>query len=275
MGLKIAVSGKGGVGKTLVAGTLARLLARRGFKVLAIDADSNPNLHVTLGIRAEKLPMPVSVDEALIEEKTGARPGGWGIMFSLNPRVDDIPERYSIVGPNGVRLLIVGAPRAGAGCMCPQNALIRALLDHVVLERDEVVVVDSEAGLEPFSRATVRSVDLLLVVIEPTRKSLDAAVKIASYARELGVRKIWSILNKVVDRREAEEFSRLAEEYDLDIRAVVPFDSNVSAAERAGASIFDYCEDSSFILAIEKLCSDILREFPQLIHHTTSRPAEA
>ncbi|MEM2207968.1 MAG: AAA family ATPase [Sulfolobales archaeon] len=268
-GLKIAVSGKGGVGKTLVAGTLARLLARKGFKVLAIDADSNPNLHVTLGIRAEKLPTPVSMNEALVEEKTGARPGGWGAMFSLNPRVDDIPEKHSIMGPDGVRLLTVGAPSAGAGCMCPQNALIRALLDHVVLERDEVVVVDTEAGLEPFSRATVRSVNLLLVVVEPTRKSLDVAIKIASYARELGVKKIWGILNKVIDYREAEEFSRLAGESGLDIRVVIPFDPKVSAAERTGASVFDYSENSYFILSIEKLCSDILREFLQRIHCST------
>lgn len=259
VGLKIAVSGKGGVGKTLVAGTLARLLSRKGFKVLAVDVDSNPNLHVTLGIRTEELPKPISVDEALVEERTGAKPGGWGAIFSLNPRVDDIPEKFSVTGPDGVRLLTVGAPSAGAGCMCPQNALVRALLDHVVLERSEVIILDTEAGLEPFSRATVKSVDLLLVIVEPTRKSLDTAKRIVSYARELGVKRIWGVLNKVIDCGEVEEFSRLAAEFGLEVKAVIPFDPQVSTAERTGASVLDYCENSQFMLAMEKLCSEVLR----------------
>lgn len=256
--MKIAVAGKGGVGKTLVAGTLARLLARKGFRVLAIDADSNPNLYMTLGLSAEKAPRPLSLDENLVEERTGARPGGWGILFSLTPRVEDIPERFSVVCPDGVRLLVVGAPSAGSGCMCPQSALVRALLDHLVLKRDEVIVLDMEAGLEPFSRATARAVDLLLIVMEPTRRSLDAAGKILSYARDLSVRRVWGVLNKVVDEEEAAEFSRLAGELGLEIVALIPFDESVSAAEKLGTSILDYAESSPFVLALEKLCLTIL-----------------
>lgn len=263
-GLKIAVSGKGGVGKTLIAGTLARLLARRGLRVLAIDIDSNPNLHVTLGLRAPSAPRPLSSDEGLVEERTGARPGGWGAIFSLTPRVDDIPERFSVECPDGVRLLTVGAPGAGAGCMCPQNALVRSLLDHLVLERNEVVVLDMEAGLEPFSRATARSVDLLLVVMEPTRRSLDVAGKILTYSRELGVRRVWGVLNKVAGEQEVAEFSRLAGELGFEFVLAVPFDPSVSAAERVGVSILDYAGTSPFVQAVERLCAAILGGLPQV-----------
>lgn len=262
-GLKIAVSGKGGVGKTLIAGTLARLLARRGLRVLAIDVDSNPNLHVTLGLKVVGAVRPLASDEALVEERTGARPGGLGAIFSLTPRVDDIPEKFSVECPDGVRLLSVGAPGAGAGCMCPQNALVRALLDHLVLERDEVVVLDLEAGLEPFSRATARGVDLLLIVMEPTRRSLDAAERILSYSRKLGVRRVWGVLNKVVGEQEAAEFSRLAVALGLEFVFTVPFDPSVSAAERMGVSILDYAETSPFVRAVERLCSAVLSGLPR------------
>ncbi len=257
-GLKIAVCGKGGVGKTLVAGTLARLLARRGFKVLAIDLDSNPNLYITLGARPESVPRPVSDDESLVEERTGARPGGWGAIFSLNPRVDDIPDRLSIPCPDGVRLLVVGMPRAGAGCMCPQNALVRALVDHAVLERGEAIVVDMEAGLEHFGRATARGVDLLLVVVEPTRKSLEHAKRSYEYARELGIRRVWVVLNKVTSDGEAAELSAVARGAGMEVAVAIPFDVDVVRAEKLGVSIVDYNSSSPFVKSVERLCDAIV-----------------
>lgn len=256
-GAKIAVCGKGGVGKTLIAGTMARILARKGFKVLAVDVDSNPNLHTILRVNEVK---PLSLNEDLVEEKTGVKPGSWGAFFVLNPKVDDIPERYAVRGADGVLLLSIGMPRAGAGCMCPQNALIKALVDHLVLERNEIVVLDMEAGLEHFGRATARSVDLLLVVLEPTMRALETAVRILYYAGELKIPRIWGILNKVRDLKEVEEFTNMAANKGLNIKTFIPYDPVVVEAEQRGIPVLDFKEDSIFVKGIEKLCEDLINE---------------
>lgn len=142
--------------------------------------------------------------------------------------------------------------------MCPQNALVRALIDHIVLEKNEVVILDMEAGLEPFSRATARSVDLLLVVMEPTLKSLDTAKKIATYARELGIGRTWGVLNKVFNDQEVADFSKLAGDFGVEIRVVIPYDPSVASAEKMGVPALDFCGDSPFVAAVERLCSTIL-----------------
>jgi CO dehydrogenase maturation factor len=260
-GFKVAVCGKGGVGKTLIAGTMARLLARRGFKVLAIDVDSNPNLHSVLGMRLDTPLKPIAEHEELIEERTGAIPSGWGAFFTLNPRVDDIPDKYSLTSPEGIKLLVVGMPRAGAGCMCPQNALVKALIDHVVLDRNEVVILDMEPGLEHFGRGTARGVDYLLVVIEPAVKSIETARRSALLARELGISKVWCILNKVKSDEEANYIIKKAEEMGLQVKAVIPYDNNVVVAELLGVSILDYNKDSPFVLAVDKLCQYLLDDW--------------
>ncbi len=260
-GFKVAVCGKGGVGKTLVAGTMARLLARRGFKVLAIDVDSNPNLYRVLGIAPGTPLKPLIDDEQLVEEKTGARPGSWSTFFSLTPRVDDIPDRFSLVSPEGVKLLIVGMPRAGLGCMCPQNALVKALVDHIVLARDEVVILDMEAGLEHFGRGTARGVDYLLVVMEPTVNSLENAARSVALAKELGIGKVWCVLNKVRSQEEVEYVQERSQSLGLHIRAVIPYDSYVTTAELRGVPILDYDNNSLFVLAVDELCRNVLGDW--------------
>ncbi len=262
-GLKIAVCGKGGVGKTFVAGTLARLLARAGFRVLAVDCDSNPNLYMALGIPREHVAglVPISENLDLVEERTGARPGsGWGSFFKLTPRVDDIPGRFSLTGPDGVRLLVMGAPpRAGSGCLCPAYALVKELLRHLVLYERDVVILDMEAGLEHFGRAVARGVDLMLLVTEPTERSLEAVGRMAELAGQLGVGRLWAVVNKAMGDEEGTwARRRLEDELGLPVKAVVPFDRSVLEADRRGLAPLDACPGSPALEALRRLAEEVM-----------------
>jgi len=176
--MKIAISGKGGVGKTTLTALFARAAAGRGYPVLAIDADPNPNLHLALGF-PEAPPALVGM-KPLIEERLGSLEG----FFRLNPRVDDIPEQFSLT-KDGVRLLVMGGvSQGGAGCACPQSAFLRSLLQHVMLERSDWVFMDCEAGLEHLGRATARGADALIVVVEPSRSSMETGLRIRQLAAE-------------------------------------------------------------------------------------------
>ena len=197
--MKIAVSGKGGVGKTTISACLARLFAGQGYRVLAIDADPDSNLAAALGIPEDMAAriLPISMASELIEERTGAKPGQSGSMFKLNPMVDDIPDSMS-VEHEGVRLLVLGAiEKGGHGCICPQSALLKRLVSHVVLQRRELVLLDMEAGIEHLGRGTAGGVDALLVVVDPDRQSIQTARTIDRLARETGIGRVFVILNKV------------------------------------------------------------------------------
>ena len=210
-----------------------------GRKVLAVDADPAAHLHTLLEIPEESLPGPISEEVDLIEERTGARPGAKSAPFyRLNPRVDDIPARYSATGADGVRLMVLGTIRAaGSGCFCPENALLRGLLEHVVLERDEFVVVDMEAGLEQFGRSTCRGVDVLLVVVGPSARSVDTAHRISALASEMGVARTLVVANGVKDE-EAEAVRRLLSERSLCLFHALPYSETVAKADMAGSSPF-------------------------------------
>jgi CO dehydrogenase maturation factor len=195
--MKIAISGKGGVGKTLLAALLARTFADSGYSVLAIDADPDANLAATLGFaEAEKI-TPISEMKDLVEERTGARPGKSEVYFRLNPRVDDLPEKYS-VKHDGIKLMVMGkTKRGGSGCYCPENVLLQALVSHLLLARDEVVILDMEAGIEHLGRATARAVDKLVVVVEPGRRSVETAYRIERLAQDIGLKNIAIVGNKI------------------------------------------------------------------------------
>ena len=194
--MKIAISGKGGVGKTTLTSLFARVAAGRGHPVLAIDADPNPNLHLALGF-PEAPPALVGM-KALIEERLGSLEG----FFRLNPRVDDIPEQFSLT-KDGVRLLVMGGiSQGGAGCACPQSAFLRSLLQHVMLERSDWVFMDCEAGLEHLGRATSRGADALIVVVEPSRSSMETGLRIRQMAAEIGLSRLYVVGNKVRDPEE-------------------------------------------------------------------------
>lgn len=201
---KLAITGKGGVGKTTLSASLAHLYAREERTVLAIDADPDANLASALGFPQDLLDRisPIAELRDLIAERTGTQPGTFGGMFKLNPRVDDIPERFA-VEYGGVKLLTLGTvDRGGSGCICPESTLLRALLQHLVIRRDEVVVMDMEAGLEHLGRATAGSMDAFIVVVEPGRRSLQTARAVRRLAADIGIDQVFVVGNKVRDERD-------------------------------------------------------------------------
>jgi CO dehydrogenase maturation factor len=250
--MKIAIAGKGGVGKTVIAGSIAWSLARSGFTTLAIDADSSPNLALTLGLSQEEAAriVPVLENQKLIEQKTGTEFSG---VYNLNFTVDDIVRDYSIPTPAGVHLLVMGAVKsAGSGCACPANTVIRSLLRHLVVDRDEAVVLDMEAGLEHLGRATAEAVDWMLVVSDANRKSLITAATIADMARKAGIAHVALVGNRVENKEQNDIISTFASEHNIQMLGVVPFDAAVEESGIRGSPVMDL-EDTPAFLAIDEI----------------------
>jgi CO dehydrogenase maturation factor len=202
--VKFAVTGKGGTGKTTIAGILAHYFNKAGYQVLAVDADPVSNLASALGIPEEQARsiVPISRHRQLISERTGAKANQFGQMFKINPTVNDIPDKYC-VHFQGIKLLVMGGiPQGGSGCACPENALLRSLLSEIILHRNEVVIVDMEAGIEHLGRATSRSIDKMIIVVEPGSRSLAAAKTIMKLAEEIGVTNFGLIGNKIQNEQQ-------------------------------------------------------------------------
>ena len=235
--MKIAISGKGGVGKTTLASLLSKVFAEAGYSVLAIDADPNSNLAATLGIPNPDEITPISEMSALIEERTGAKPGKAGSFFKINPKVDDLPEKYSFKY-NGIRLMVMGRiKQGGTGCYCPENALLQALVTHLLLGRDEVVIMDMEAGVEHLGRATARAVDRLIVVVEPRRRSVETARRIKKLAEEIGLRNIAAVGSKVRSQSEREFLTSSLP--DFEFLGFIPYDQAIVDADLADRPLFE------------------------------------
>lgn len=197
--MKIAVSGKGGVGKTTLSATLSKLFADEGRKVIAIDADPDTNLASALGVKdADKITPLVELKD-LIKERTGSTSDEYGKFFKLNPTVNDLPEKYSI-SCNGIKLMTLGTiKRGGSGCACPEGVMLKSLLNHLILQRDEVVIIDMEAGIEHLGRASIRAVTALIVVVEPGKRSIQTAFQVKKLAEDLGIKTVYAVGNKVMN----------------------------------------------------------------------------
>lgn len=251
------------MGKTTLSGTLARLFGRDGVKVLAVDADPAMNLAYALGVprdQASKI-TPISENGDLIEEKTGARPGGaGGGFFKLNPKVDDLADRIGVQAPDGVRLMVMGTVKfGGGGCLCPSNALLKALLAHLMLDRGDVVVMDMEAGVEHLGRATVRGMDALLCVVEPGAQSIDVAQRITQLAKDVGVKETVFIANKVTSEEDSEIMRGHLSPLGLTITTTIPFDPDLRRADALRIPPLDYAPNSPAVRAVASLMK-ILRE---------------
>lgn len=244
--MKIAISGKGGVGKTLLASLLSKAFSEAGYSVLAIDADPDANLAANLGFPDPDKITPISELSDIIEERVGAKPGQSGSFFKLNPKVDDLPEKYS-AKLDGIRLMVMGRiKRGGTGCYCPEGALLQALLSHLLLQRKEVVILDMEAGIEHLTRGTAQGVDILIVVVEPGRRSTETAQRIFELATDLHMKRIAVVGNKIQSEAQ-KQFIRDALP-GAQFLGFIPFDEAIIDADLAKRSITD-----SSLLAIKEV----------------------
>lgn len=235
--MKLAISGKGGVGKTTFASLLIRTFNDLGKHVLAIDADPDANLAAALGIDNSNEITPISEMKALIFERTEVQPGSIGGFFKLNPRVDDLPDALSVKLDNIKLMRLGGVKKGGSGCICPESTLLKALITHIVLARDEVVVMDMEAGIEHLGRATAQAVDKLLVVVEPGRRSIDTAGHIKKLAMEIGLKNIALIGNKI--RKDQDRKFLKQHLPDFEFLGFLPYDDALIEADLNGISPYD------------------------------------
>ena len=236
--MKIAVTGKGGVGKTTFAATLARLYADEGRKVLAADVDPDANLGLALGFSEEVLDsiVPISRMRKLVEERTGANAENQ--FYKLNPKVDDIPDTYGKIC-NGVKLLVLGTVETGgSGCVCPEHVMLKRIINNMVLHRDDVVIMDMEAGLEHLGRGTTESMDQFIVVIEPGARSVQTYKNVKRLAHDLGVEKVHVVANKV--RNEEDEAFIRAKIPAEDLLGLIHYNPEVIDADRKGCSPYDF-----------------------------------
>jgi len=237
--MKIAVTGKGGVGKTTLSSVLARLYAEEGRKVLTADVDPDANLGMALGFSEEELNKltPISEMGELIAERTGANKENFGKIFKLNPKVDDIPDKYSIE-KNGVKLMIMGTVETGgSGCVCPEHVLLKRVVSNIIVNRDEVVILDMEAGLEHLGRGTTDFVDRFIVVIEPGARSVQTYKKIKQLAADLGITNVSVVANKIRTDEDREFLQTRIPEGEL--LGFISYNEDVIGADRKGCSPYD------------------------------------
>ena len=253
--MKIAISGKGGVGKTTLASLIIKNFADRGNKVLAIDADPDANLAGALGIEHPEDIIPISQMKELIEERTESKVGTMGSFFKLNPHVSDLPEKLSVQKGN-IRVMVMGGvKRGGGGCVCPESVMLKTLITHLILARDEVVVLDMEAGIEHLGRGTASSVNKLIVVVEPGQRSIETAHQIKKLAQDLGLKNIVLVGNKVRNDQDKEFLIRQLPGFTF--LGFLPYDNQIIEADLEGRAPFE--KDQVLNLEVSKFVDQLLQ----------------
>jgi len=253
-GLKIAIGGKGGVGKTTVCSVWAQLFAMSGFNVLAIDADPDTNLAAAMGVSCDQAPKPLIHMKTLIGERTGTDRNAVGAYFRMNPEVSDLPEKYWL-RVNNLKLLVLGGiKKAGAGCACSEGSFLRAMLTHTILHRQEVVLVDLDAGVECMGRSSIEGVDALVVVVEPGSRSLDTAKNISEMAKSMHIRQVAAIANKITDRKQTEQI--IAKLGNVPLLTSVESIPAIQQADMTRSNVFD--ADNKLVLQLSHAKESLL-----------------
>ncbi len=251
--MKLVVAGKGGSGKTSISGTLARLLARSGSRVLAIDADANPNLSLTLGIPSDRFNALPTLPSGLLLRDEEAR------VLRLTHPLEEICESYAVAGPDGVRLLVMAQPQqAGTGCLSLMHVTVRTIIEAAGDGLQDVCITDTEASVEHLSRATARYADAMLIVVEPYCTSLETGRRTAALALDLGVPEIALVVNKIRDDSDEARAREFAERHGLELAGLIPFDTVMMVAERAGIAPFDQDPEAPMVTAVAELGRSLL-----------------
>ena len=237
--MKLAITGKGGVGKTTTSSLLARLFASEGNKVIAIDANPDANLATAIGISADEAQRitPIAELNGLIEERTGTKSNSIGSFFKVNPKVDDIPDKFS-VQKDGIKLLVMGTVKTGgSGCLCPEGALLKSLLSHLVFSRSEIVIMDMDAGVENVGRGTAKAVDAFVIVVEPGQRSFQTARAIRDLAKDLGIEKCYIVGSKTRDDNDRQFITDNLP--DFEVLGFINYHQEIAEADRLGKSVFE------------------------------------
>ena len=256
--MKLAISGKGGVGKTTLAAVLARLFADDGQPVIAIDADLDSSLAAALGVPDADKIVPIAEMADLIAERTESGKKGYGKLFKINPTVTDIPEKYSVVH-KGVRLMVLGAPnkQGGAGCACPENVFLRTLTSHLALQRHETLILDMEAGTEHLGRATCEAMDAMIVVVEPGRRSTAIAEHVRQMAKDVGIKRVYLVANKIRSAKDLETLRGSLPE-GVPLLGAIGFDDALMTADLEGRPVDEV--GGKLFEEVKAIRSELLRQ---------------